>query len=134
MDYSYPERELYLFLTVLALIVAVGALVYMVVWMVRSSVEMSRWRAKRERESEQLRYDARKADAALVNDMLDWGIPYDDVMTHRSVYTDHRGIDTFVYSLPHDQLVECFQQAARIHSRVVGSFGGGQPARELSQP
>ena len=133
MGYSDPDRDFYLFITALALIGAVAALVYMVVWMIRSSLEMSRWRAERERETEQLRYDAQKADAALINDMLDWGIPYDDVIAHRSAYTDHKGIDTFVYNIPHDQLVECFQQAARIHSHVVGSFGGRHPAPALSQ-
>ncbi|MEN4464803.1 hypothetical protein VXE65_22565 [Mycolicibacterium conceptionense] len=133
MDYSDPDRDFYLFITAMAFIGAVGVLVYMVVWMIRSSVDSSRRRSERERETEQLRYEANKAEAALVNDMLDWGIPYDDVIAHRSVYTDHKGIDTFVYSLPHDQLVECFQQAARIHSNVIGSFGGRQPAPELSQ-
>ncbi|MEX3646621.1 hypothetical protein [Mycolicibacterium porcinum] len=133
MGYSDPDRDFYLLITAMAFIGGVGVLVYMVVWMIRSSVDTARWRADRERETEQLRYEAKKADAALVNDMLDWGIPYDDVIAHRSVYTDHKGIDTFVYSLPHDQLVERFQQAAWIHSHVIGSFGGRHPAPELSQ-
>lgn len=133
MDYSDPDRDFFLFISAVTLIGAVGALVYIVAWMIRSSVETSRWRAEQEREIEQLRHEAKKADAALINDMLDWGIPYDDVIAHRSVYTNHKGIDTFEYNLPHDQLVERFQEAARIHSHVVGSFGGRHPAPTLSQ-
>lgn len=126
MDYSDPDRDLMLFVTVMVLIALVGAAAYGVIWMVRSSLNETRYRARREREREDRQYDAHLANAALENDLLDWGVPRGDLMTHRSVYTDYNGAEHVEYDLPREQFVQQIKQAARLHRDVVERMGGGQ--------
>ncbi|MBS1691191.1 MAG: hypothetical protein JST91_03015 [Actinobacteria bacterium] len=123
-DMGYdPDTELTLFLAVVAMAVLVCAAVYLVVWMVRGSLDEARYKARRNREREERTILAMEADCELQNDLLDLGFTRHDLREHRTVHEDYDGVEQADYELPPDQFAEQVKRAAQVHSRVVEAFG-----------
>lgn len=123
-DMGYdPDREFALFIAAVVMAALICGAVYLVVWMVRGSLEEARYKARRNYEREQRTMQAIEADNALQNDLLDMGFERHELREHRTVHVDYDGVEHADYELPLDQFVEQVQRATQAHSRVIEAFG-----------
>lgn len=126
MEYD-TDQELMLLLAVAAILALACAAVYLIIWMIRENLEANRYRARENREREDRRFLARRADIELQHDLLDLGIDRQDLIEHRTTHKDHEGIEHATYKLPRDQFAQQVQQSAQLHSRVIQALGSRQP-------
>jgi hypothetical protein len=117
------DQDLMLFISVLALAALTCAAVYLVVWMVRGTMEDSRARARTNRIRDERMFNEAKAHRELQNDLLDLGFTHRDLVEHRTVSTGQYGVEYAEYEFPRDQFVQHVRRAAQLHSQVIEAFG-----------
>lgn len=133
MEYD-TDQELMLLLAVAAVLALACAAVYLIIWMIRENLEANRYRARENREREDRKYLARRADIELQHDLLDLGIDRHDLIKHRTTYKDHEGVEHATYKLPRDQFAKQIQQSAQLHSRVIQALGSRQLPTKAPSP